>query len=451
MAQKTSELPTWSSKWAFILAATGSAVGLGNIWRFPYIAGENGGGAFVLVYLGCVLLIGLPLLMSEILIGRRGGHNPAKSMGLLAEICGQSPWWRWIGFLTIVSGLLLLTYYNIIAGWTVAYIFKSPSIVTLPPSEIPALFSALIANPWEQFLWLSVILISLFLVISRGLKDGLELINWIMTPGIIILLSILLIFVCRLDGFQQGIRFILQPDFSALTAHGFLDALGHSFFTLSLASGSMMMYGAYLNKETSIPRSSLTVAGADTAVAIIAGLVIFPIVFSFGLNPNAGTGLAFETLPLAFQKMRYGSLLSMAFFTILFFAAFTSIVSLVEPAVVWVIENFHVTRTTATLINCLLLWIAGTILILSLNYWSDFTPFGLTLFELATYVSANILMPVGGLFIAIFMGSVVHKRIIEQELGWLSTTLSFRLWYFIIRFVVPIAILFIAIRALGLI
>jgi len=344
----------WSSRMAFILAVTGSAVGLGNIWKFPYIAGQNGGGAFVLVYLVCVVVIGMPVMMSEILIGRRGRRNPIATMELLGKEEGSSGNWRLVGSMGVLAGILILSYYSVIAGWTLAYVLKSATGVFVGASaaEVGAEFSGFVGN-WKAIGFSHTLFMALTIfVVARGVERGLEQAVRFMVPALLILMLVLLGYSINSGFFGQGVAFMFTPDFDKLTWNSVLAALGQAFFTLSIGMGAIMAYGAYLPEETSITGASAAVVTADTAIAILAGLAIFPLVFANGLDPADGPGLVFQTLPLAFGNMAGGVFFSTIFFVLLSFAAWTSAIGLMEPAVAWMVEHYNRTRAQATVPRC---------------------------------------------------------------------------------------------------
>ena len=409
----------WSSRWAFILAATGAAVGLGNVWKFPYIAGENGGGAFVLLYLFCIVLIGIPVMMGEILLGRRGRQNPANTMKTLAEESQKSPQWKWLGFIGIIASFMILSYYSVIAGWSFDYIFQAAAghFNHQSAKAIDDMFDVLLAHPLTMIFWHTLLMGGVILIVGRGVQRGLEAAVRYMFPMMLILLIILLGYSMETGYFKQGLYFLFHPDFSKLTSEGFIDALGHAFFTLSLATGSIMMYGAYVPKNASVPKAALAIAFADTMVAIVSGLAIFPIVFANNLAPSSGPGLLFETLPIAFGQMNCGALFATLFFVMLVFAAFTSAISLLEPSVAWLIETFHLTRARATLISGGGVWLLGLGTVFSFNLWEHFKIFGLNFFDFLDYLTSNVLLPIGGLGIAIFCAWSMNRRYSEAELN----------------------------------
>ena len=461
--KRTSLHGLWSSRTAFILAVTGSAVGLGNIWKFPYIAGQNGGGAFVLVYLFCIVLIGMPVMMSEILIGRRGRRNPVATMALLGEEEGGSRNWQWVGGMGVLAGILILSYYSVIAGWTLGYVVKSASGVFTGASAevVGANFVAFIGD-WRQVAVVHSLFMGLTIfVVARGVERGLEQAVTFMVPALLLLLLVLLGYSMTSGYFGAGVAFLFSPDFSQLTWNSVLVALGHAFFTLSLGMGAIMAYGAYLSDETSIIGSSTAVIIADTVIALIAGLVIFPLVFANGLNPASGPGLVFQTLPLAFGQMPGGAFFSTIFFILLSFAAWTSAIGLMEPAVAWVVERFNRTRAEAAVMIGSLIWALGMGSVLSFNVLSnvrflinvDTNGDGImdakgTIFDNVDYLTSNIMLPLGGLLIIVFAGWVMCRNSTADELGGAGT--SFKIWRFLARYVAPLGILFVFLKAVGL-
>lgn len=304
---RTVNRATWSSKWVFILAAAGAAVGLGNIWKFPYIAGENGGGAFVLVYLGCVLIVGLPIMMAEIALGRRGQANPADAVYELAkqENARFKKFWYCVGFLGVISSIIILSYYSVIAGWAIDYSYKAfaGDFAGITAAKAHQQFIALTSSPYHLMVWHTVMMLASIFIVGRGIRRGLEIAATFLFPAMLVLMFLLLFSSIESGYFGQGVSFLFHPDFSKLSTEGFLSALGHAFFTLSVATGSIMTYGSYLPKNISITTAACWIVGVDTFVALLAGCVIFPIVFAHGLVPSAGPGLLFETLPISFGQM----------------------------------------------------------------------------------------------------------------------------------------------------
>lgn len=438
----------WSSRWAFILAAAGSAVGLGNIWKFPYITGQNGGGTFVLVYLVTISVIAIPIMMAEVMLGRRGRQSPVNTMRLLAREAGSSRAWMLLGGGGIVAGFLILSYYSVVAGWALAYVFKTAvgSFTGLSGQLIDAMFVDHIGSPWELLFWHSVMMIMTMVVVSRGVRSGLEqAVRW-MVPGLFILLLVLVGYAMSSGGFARGLEFLFKP--SAITPAGVLVAMGHAFFTLSLGMGAIMMYGSYLDENTSIAKTIFAVAGLDTLVALLAGMAIFPLVFSYDLPPGAGPGLIFSTLPIAFGAMPGGAFFGTLFFVLLVFAAWTSTISLIEPAVAWLVENHGLTRVRAAAAAGVVTWLMGVVTVLSFNYWEQYKWFGKTAFELLDFLTANIMLPLGGLAIAVFTAWFMSRRVVRTEMAIKDRRLH-ELWYFLLRYVSPVGILIVFLNLLG--
>ena len=449
-AKRSSLHGHWSSRMAFILAVTGSAVGLGNIWRFPYVVGENGGGAFVLVYLACVLVIGMPVMMSEILIGRRGRRNPIATMALLGGEEGKSPNWSIVGALGVIAGVLILSYYAVIGGWTLAYVLKSGSGAFADAgADIVTGIRDTFLGSWSTVgLYHTIFMGLTIFVVARGVERGLEQAVRFMVPALLLLMVVLLGYSITTGYFGQGVSFLFQPDWSKLTWDTVLTAMGQAFFTLSIGMGAVMAYGAYLPEETSIPGAATAVAFADTSIALLAGLVIFPIVFANGMDPAAGPGLVFVTLPLAFGQMPGGIFFATIFFVLLTFAAWTSAISLMEPAVAWIMERFNRTRAQAAVMIGLLIWAAGFGTVLSFNVLADVTFWRGTIFDNLDHLTLNVMLPLGGMLIVIFAGWVMCRNSTADELGGTGSVYS--LWRILARFVAPIGILFVFLKAVGL-
>ncbi len=439
----------WSSRMAFILAVTGSAVGLGNIWKFPYVAGQNGGGAFVLVYLFCVFMIGMPVMMSEILIGRRGRRNPIATMALLGEEEGHSRHWQWVGAVAVVAGMLILSYYSVVAGWTLAYVQKSMSGVFAGASaaEVSAVFSAFTGSWVQTGVAHTIFMASTIFVVARGVERGLEQAVRFMVPGLLLLMLVLLGYAINSGSFGLGLAFMFSPNFAALTWDGVLVAMGQAFFTLSLGMGAVMAYGAYLPEETSITSTSAAVVLADTTIAVLAGLVIFPLVFANGLNPSEGPGLVFDTLPLAFGQMPGGVFFATIFFVLLSFAAWTSALGVMEPAVAWLVEHANRTRIQAAAMVGGVTWLIGWGTVLSFNVLRDFTFFKGTIYNNIDYLTTNVMLPLGGMFVTVFATWVICRNSSADELGGAGAT--YKLWRFLARYIVPVAIAFIFLHAVG--
>lgn len=448
MAERRSSIHgQWSSKFVFILAATGSAVGLGNIWKFPYITGDNGGGAFVLVYLLCIAVIGIPIMMAEVMLGRRGRQSPINTMTTLAREAGASPFWKWIGWMGVVAGFLILSYYSVIAGWALAYVFRAAggAFIGVGGEAVQGLFTRLVGDPERLLAWHTLFMVMTTVVVARGVRSGLEKAVRILMPLLFAILVVLVGYAMNTGHFEQGLQYLFRPDFSKLSADGVLIAMGHAFFTLSLGMGAIMVYGSYLPEKASIAGTTLTIALLDTLVAILAAVAIFPIVFANGLEPGAGPGLIFQTMPIAFGQMPGGILFGTLFFVLLVFAAWTSAISLIEPAVAWLVENHGYRRFTAAMLVGGLSWCLGLLTVFSFNLLQDFMPLGLlgvhdmTFFSLFDYLTANIMLPLGGLLIALFAGWALQREASVDELR-LGDGLLYRGWYFLIRYFTPLAV-----------
>jgi NSS family neurotransmitter:Na+ symporter len=442
----------WSSRMAFILAATGSAVGLGNIWKFPYIAGENGGGAFVLIYLLCVGLIGIPIMMAEVLLGRRGRQSPINTMRILAAESGRSRHWQLLGWAGVIAGFLILSYYSVIAGWAMAYVARAASgaFTNQSPEQIAGIFKSLTSDPEKLLAWHTLFMTMTMVVVARGVRSGLEQAVRYLMPALFLLLIILVGYSMATADFTAGLKFLFKPDFGKLTWHSVLIAMGHAFFTLSLGMGAIMIYGSYLPKHASIARTSIIIAGADTLVALLAGLVIFPIVFAHGLNAGAGPGLVFVTLPIAFGQMPGGALFGSLFFVLLTFAAWTSAISLIEPGVAWLVENHGMNRVSAAVWSGALAWLVGMGTVFSFNLWSSPLAFGRTFFDLLDFLTANIMLPLGGLAIAVFAAWLMSRASTLDELE-MGDGKPYRVWRFLVRYVTPIAVIIIFFNVIGVI
>jgi len=441
----------WSSRWVFILAATGSAVGLGNIWKFPYITGENGGGAFVLIYLLCIAAIGIPIMMAEVLMGRRGRSTPINSLKNLCAEANAHPAWQIVGWSGMLAGFLILSYYSVIAGWALSFIVDSLS-GTFDGATAEAVgqnFSNLLASPLTLVFWHTLFILMTMMVVARGVRNGLEKAVRFLMPSLFILLLVMVGYAMSMGEFMRSVEFLFRPDFSKITANGVLIAMGHAFFTLSLGMGAIMIYGAYLPKGASIAKTSIIIALADTLVALLAGLAIFPIVFSNGLAPGAGPGLIFQTLPIAFGQMPGGIIFGALFFILLSFAAWTSAISLIEPAVTWLVENKNMSRDRACVVAGGITWLVGLGTVLSFNLGSEVKLFDKTFFDLLDYLTANIMLPLGGLAMAIFVIWVMPKQAVVDELN-IGQRTGFKSWFLLVKFVTPIAVIIVFLNAIGI-
>jgi len=449
MANTKSIHGEWSSRFAFILAATGSAVGLGNIWKFPYITGENGGGAFVLVYLACVIAIGIPIMIGEVMMGRRGRQSPINTMKMLSAEANVNQNWKYLGWMGVIAGFLILSYYSVIAGWAMSYVIKAIfGGFSSESSAISASFNELIASPVQLVFWHTVFMLVTMGVVMQGVKGGLEKAVQFLMPTLFVLLLLLVAYAMTTgEAYFQGLSFLFEPNFSEIDSDAVLTAMGHAFFTLSLGMGAIMVYVPYWPGDISIAKTSLYIAGADTIVALLAGIAIFPLVFANGLEPSSGPGLIFQTLPLAFGNMTGGWLVGILFFVLLVFAALTSSISLVEPAVAWLVENKDFTRVKASVLSGLAIWALGVSVAFSFNIWSDFKFFDKTIFDLLDYLTANLMLPIGGFCIAVFTGWIMQREHVRDELD--LSEMQFEAWVFLVRYVAPASVFIVFLHVLG--
>ncbi len=437
----------WSSRMGFMLAAAGSAVGLGNIWKFPYMAGQMGGSVFVLTYLVCMFVIGLPILVTEWLIGRRGQKNPIHTMEDVAKAEGHSAYWRWVGIIGVLGSFLILSFYSVIGGWATDYIFLAGkgTFLGMNGEGTNRIFSEFLGSVNHLLIWHTVFMFATAVIVAMGVSGGLERSCKIMMPGLGLLLIGLVVYAAVVSGpaFGQAFSFLFTPNWSALTGEAVLAALGHAFFSLSLGMGIMMAYGSYLGKDVNLISTARTVVILDVIVAILSGLAIFPLVFANGLQPGKGAGLIFVTLPIAFGNMTGGTILGVLFFIFLTFAALTSSISLLEPTVELLEEKTPLGRKSATLLSSVVIWALGVACVLSFNEWQNVTLFGKNIFDLLDYFTSKLMLPLTGLGTIIFAGWMMHQETIRRELN-LSPTL-FAGWKFLCRIVIPIAVIFILI------
>ncbi|MDN3560297.1 sodium-dependent transporter [Vreelandella neptunia] len=439
----------WSSRMTFVLAAAGSAVGLGNIWKFPYMVGESGGAAFVFVYLLCIALIGLPILVSEWLLGRRGQKNPASTMSELARTAKKPKAWAIVGISGIVGAFLILSFYSVIGGWSLYYTVNSVSgaFSGQDADGIGALFNGMLSNPGLLLLGHSVFMLLVIGIVARGVTKGLEGAVRILMPVLALLLVVLIGYGMTTGHFGEALTYMFNPEWSKLTAETVLAALGHAFFTLSLGMGIMMAYGSYLGKEIDLLQTARTVIIMDTVIALGAGLAIFPIVFANSLDVASGPGLIFVTLPLAFGNMGGGTILGLMFFLLLTFAALTSAISLLEPVVEFIEERTPLSRVMATVVAGVGAWLLGIAALLSFNVWSEPVLFGLGVFDLLDTLTSKIMLPLTGLGAILFTAWCLERSSVEDELGLSATGKS--VWNVIARYVAPAGV--IAVFVTGLI
>jgi NSS family neurotransmitter:Na+ symporter len=445
MAGATGSGDQWSSRWGFLLAAVGFAVGMGNIWRFPYVLGENGGSAFLFIYLAFALGIGLPLLITEITIGRRGKSSATGSYQAVATECGRSKAWRNVGTLGIFCAFVILSYYTVISGWTLDYFVKAASgtLEGVDADSSNALFAGLLNDPWKLLFWNTAVHLLIIFVIRRGVQEGIESAVKILMPALFISLLVMVIYGVVAGDMVGALKFLLEPDFSKVTFGTAMMAIGQAFFSIGIGMGSLVVFGAYMPKDFSIARSSTAVILLDTGVAVVAGLAIFPLVFQYGLDAGSGAGLIFQTLPLAFGQMPGGQIFGSIFFILLISAALSSCIGLAEGVVNWVDEHWGISRKTGILYVVGAAWLLGILSIISLGAWSDFYPLdfvpsyeGMSIFSALDHLAANNLLLLGGALSAIFFGWLVPKTLKLEEIN-VADGFLFALWRFSIRFVIP--------------
>lgn len=434
----------FSSNLGAILAATGGAIGLGNIWRFPYTVGVNGGGAFIIMYIIFVFLLGVPILMSEIVIGRRSQQNV---MGAFKVLAPKHKAWLGVGVLSIVAALVIYAFYSVVAGWTLNYIVLSGSgqLSGKSPAEISQLFADFThGSLWPlvcQFVFLGLTAG----IVILGVQKGIEKYTKILMPILLLLMILMCIRSLTLDGARQGIDFLFKPDFSKINGNSVLDALGQALFSLSIGMGAVCTYGSYIRKQDNLFTTSLWIAGADTFIAILAGVAIFPAVFAFGLSPAAGPSLVYEVLPNVFNSMPGGMVFAVGFFMLLSIAALTSTISLLEVLVLWAVEELHWSRRKAAIILSLVVFTIGVFCTLSFGPLSHVTIFGLTIFDLCDKLTATYMMPIVALLFTLFIGWYLPKVDVYDELsnsGQLKAR-YFKIYYFIVKYIAPLALIII--------
>lgn len=432
---------SWSSRFGFLMASVGFAVGLGNIWRFPYIAGENGGGAFVLIYLLFAFGIGVPILMAEILIGRRGRLSPPNAMRAVAKSEGRSERWLWVGHMNLLAAFLIELVYCVITGWVLFYLYRAITIgfTNIDRAAADAQFETILASTGTMWFWTLVGLFITGSIIYHGVAKGIEKTVNVLMPILFGLLVLLAVYNAFSSAFGEAIVWLFAPDFSEINTGVFLAALGQAFFSIGVAMAGMMTYGAYLPVDVSVTKSVVTIICIDTLIALVAGVVIFPTVFSSGLDPAEGTGLIFKTLPIAFAQMPAGHFLSVLFFSLLAVAAITSMVGFVEPLTCWAVERTGFSREKSTVLVFSVIGILSLISILSYNILSEWTLMGNTINSGLDYLSNEILLPLGGLLIAVFAGWFVSKETLQKELA-LRKKILFEIWHMLIRYAVPVAV-----------
>ena len=435
---------------------------------------EYGGGAFVVIYILSVLLIALPIMIAEVLVGRHGKQNPVASLKYLSHESSSFAIqeidsdlnrirtksqkysnaddytnWQLVGWSGMIAGILILSFYSVIAGWTMSYVFKalSGSFDGIDVEQSKLLFNNFVSDPEKLLGWHTLFMLLTCYIVSKGVKGGLEKSVKILIPGLFILLIALAFYASTLSGFYDGLSYMFIPDMSKIDSDVILGAMGMAFFSLSIGMGSLMIYGSYLSDDSSIPYVTTIVAFADTFVAVLAGVIIFPIVFTYNLDPStAGPGLIFQTLPIAFGAMPGGNIVAATFFILLFFAAITSSISLIEPAITYMIENNSITRSEASIKLGAITWLLGIGTILSFSYAADLKVFGYNFFDLLDNFTSKVMLPLGGLLIAIFVGFIVKRNIVLNELN--MSAVKFGAWRFLVRYIAPVAVTLIFVNGL---
>lgn len=451
---QNSERVNFGSKIGAILAAAGSAVGLGNIWRFPYEAGNHGGAAFILIYLVCVFLMGMPIMIAEFTVGRHSKACTGQAFSILAP----GTQWKWIGFLGVLAGLLILGYYSVVAGWTLEYILASLTggFADKTPDDFVAIFQDFSQDPFRPLIWLLAFLFFTHFIVVKGVKDGIEKASKVMMPMLFVLIVVLACCSMSLPNAGKGLEFLLKPDFSKVNAGVFLGAMGQAFFSLSLGMGCLSTYASYFGKDTNLGKTALGVGVIDTLVAILAGLIIFPAAFSVGIQPDAGPSLIFITLPNVFQQAFGGvpflaTVFSLMFYVLLALAALTSTISLHEVVTAYLNERFGLSRSRAAILVTGFCTVTGILSSLSLGVW-DAKFLGLGCFDLLDFVTAKIMLPLSGLLVCLFVGWYLKRSISFGELtndGRLKAP-YFSAYMFILKYLAPIVIVLIFVNELGL-
>ncbi|WP_291319717.1 sodium-dependent transporter [Desulfonatronospira sp.] len=438
---------SWATRMGFILAASGSAVGLGNIWRFPYMTGEHGGAAFLVIYLVAIILIGYPIMINEIIVGRKTSKNP---VGAFKALAPNSPWWL-VGALGVFTGFVILSYYSVVAGWSLAYIYKVVLSATAAEIDHADVFIGHITSVWEPIIWQAIFMILTISIIAAGVVRGIQKWVTILMPAILVLLVILIIRAVTLPGAGEGLAYYLQPNFGDVSSRTFLGAISQAFFTLSLGMGAIITYGSYLRQKDEIPGKAASVVGIDTGIAIMAGLAIFPAVFALGFSPDGGPGLVFITLPAVFAEMPMGVFFGLLFFILLSIAALTSAISLLEVVTAWLIDEKGWSRGSAAVTMGIIIFVVGLPTTLGYSVLSDVTFPGLGTDLLDTYdwFANSIFLPLGGLLTAIFVGYIWGARNAVEECNRTSGFICLGTWWVVlIRYVVPVLIFIIMIMGI---
>lgn len=444
----------FGSRLGVILATAGSAVGLGNVWRFPYMAGENGGAVFILIYILCVFLLGIPCMVSEFIIGRNAQANTARAY---AHASGGNKFWTAVGAIGVLTGFIITSYYAVISGWCLQYIYAAGrGELTGDASYVKEYFSTFMQDPVKPLLWTVIFFAITHYIITRGVRGGIEKASKLLMPLLFILLLVIVGASCMLPGASKGIEFMLLPDFSKVTPSLALNALGQSFYSLSIAMGCLCTYASYFSRETTLLKSAVQISLIDTLVAILAGLMIFPAAFSAGIQPDAGPSLIFITLPTVFQQAfasmpAVGTAVALLFYFLLSLAALTSLISLHEVSTAFFHEELHIRRRWAATIVTVSCGVIGCCCSLSLGNWEGLQAFGMPLFDLFDYVTGQIFLPIGGFLTCIFIAWRMDREVVrDQFTNWGTTSLGFyNVYLFLMKFVCPLAILLIFLNQMG--
>ena len=444
----------FGSKVGAVLAAAGSAIGIGNVWRFPYETGENGGAVFLIIYLACVIIIGIPLMVAEFAVGRRSRANNFRAFPIL----GATGAWKYVGFLCVLTGWLILCYYVVVQGWTIEYVVQAGTngLAGKTPEQYAADFSTFVSDPVRPLIYVAISIALTLGVVLMGVQKGIERASKVLMPLLFIIIVILVGCSLSLPGSMKGVEFLLYPDFSKVTPSTFLAAMGQAFFSLSIGMGCLCTYASYFPKEANLFGNAINIATIDTLIAILSGLIIFPAAYAVGIEPGAGPSLVFITLPNVFYQAFDGMpwlayTFSLMFYLLLVMAALTSAISLLEPATLWIHEEFHLRRRWSALIATAGVCIFGVACSLAMGVWGDFKIFGLNLFDFFDFTTAKIMLPLGGLLTALFVGWKMNKKALLSEISnerklpqWLI-----RIYYFLIKYLLPLVIVVIFLNELG--
>lgn len=446
MHEEKAQRENWGTRFGFLMAAAGSAIGLGNIWRFPYLTGENGGSAFIIIYLFCIAIVGLSIMIAEFAVGRK------TSLAAVGAYKSQNRGWTFAGALGVISGFFIMGFYPVVGGWSLAYMVKSVSGLLAAPEAIGDIFGAFVSAPVEPLVWTVAYMVLNIAIVAKGIAGGIEKASKVLMPTLFALLVIIIFKSISLPGSSAGLEYLFKPDWSQVTGSTFLAALGQSFFTLSLGMGCMITYGSYLKKDERLPANAATVVTMDTVVAIMAGIAIFPALFAFGMEPAGGPGLVFVVVPAIFAHMgAIGPLISIIFFAALSVAALTSSISLMEVVVAYLIDEKKMHRKLATYLSAAVMLVACTLSSLSMGPLADIKLFGVGFFDFFDILTDKIFLAIGGMLLAIFVGWFMKKEDLKNETtngGTISFGL-FEIWYNLIKYVIPLVIAIVAVMGIA--